>query len=513
MWYRWEQERRAGIAPVQWDIKTGKNIKWVAELGFRDSCPVIAGGKVFIGTNNSQDWHWQIGQIGQPPIHQRVMRCLRADTGEVLWQATHDRLPTGRQHDHPLNGIPSRPHVEGNRMWYVTNRCEVVCLDTEGFHDGENDGPFTGETADPQAADFVWTLDMFNQLGVRPHEQCPCWPAADGRRIFVVTGNGIDQSHTKVQAPQAPSFLAIDKQTGKVLWSDNSPGANIQHTQWGSPTYAVLGGVPQVIFPGGDGWVYSFDPAGTPDGKSKLLWKFDINPKSSAFALGGFGTRNDQSYFVDVFGGRVYLTSGQDPEHGDGPGCIWCVDPTKRGDVSSELVLNPANPQTPVPPRRIAPVNAAAGDYVAPNPNSAVIWCYRGGDLNGDGTVAFEESMHRSLGGVAVDENVLIAADFTGIVHCLSATTGEAIWTHDLLASCWCTPLISGGRAYVCDEDGDVCIFQLAGSDHLTQKRPHLLGELNMGNSVVSRPTVSNRVLYVPARSKLYAIEQSKKGP
>ena len=76
----------------------------------------------------------------------------------------------------------------------------------------------------------------------------------------------------------------MDKNTGRVLWSDNSPGENILHGQWSSPAYGVLGGVPQVIFGGGDGWLYSFDPQGQ-DGKSKLLWKFDCNPKDAAFSL------------------------------------------------------------------------------------------------------------------------------------------------------------------------------------------------------------------------------------
>ena len=42
-------------------------------------------------------------------------------------------------------GICCAPLVEGERLWFVTSRGEVRCLDTEGFHDGENDGPFTDE--------------------------------------------------------------------------------------------------------------------------------------------------------------------------------------------------------------------------------------------------------------------------------------------------------------------------------------------------------------------------------
>jgi len=39
--------------PSSWDIATGKNIKWKAELGTTSyGNPTVADGKVFVGTNN-----------------------------------------------------------------------------------------------------------------------------------------------------------------------------------------------------------------------------------------------------------------------------------------------------------------------------------------------------------------------------------------------------------------------------------------------------------------------------
>ena len=39
--------------PHEWDVKTKKNIKWTAPLGSQTyGNPVIASGKIFIGTNN-----------------------------------------------------------------------------------------------------------------------------------------------------------------------------------------------------------------------------------------------------------------------------------------------------------------------------------------------------------------------------------------------------------------------------------------------------------------------------
>ena len=47
-----------------------------------------------------------------------------------------------------------------------------------------------------------------------------------------------------------------------------------------------------------------------------------------------------------IYDGKVYIGVGEDPEHGEGVGHLWCIDPTKRGDVSPELVFNANDPTT-----------------------------------------------------------------------------------------------------------------------------------------------------------------------
>ena len=39
---------------------------------------------------------------------------------------------------------------------------------------------------------------------------------------------------------------------------------------------------------------------------------------------------------------------GEDPEHGEGNGHLWCIDPTKRGDVSAELAVKIKEGKAPV---------------------------------------------------------------------------------------------------------------------------------------------------------------------
>jgi outer membrane protein assembly factor BamB len=496
-----------------WNPKKSKNVKWVARLGSQTyGNTVVAGGHAYIGTNNTGGWLKRY-----PPDHDLgVLLCFDIKDGKFLWQHSSEKMPTGRVHDWPLQGVCSTPLVEGNRLWFVTNRGEVRCLDTEGFYDGKNDGPFKKEdNENKDEADVIWVLDMMKELGVSQHNMADCSVTSAGDKLFVCTSNGVDEAHNGIPAPQAPSFIAVDKNTGKVLWTDKSPGLNILHGQWSSPAYAVLGGVPQVIFGGGDGWLYSFDPEGDGQGKSKLLWKFDCNPKTSHYALNK-ATRNHIIGTPVVYDGRVYVALGEDPEHGEGTGHLWCIDPTKRGDVSPELAFNSANPDKPIEPKRLQAVEPEKGDFARPNPNTAAIWHYSTVDENGDKKIDFNEIMHRTLGSVVIKDDVLYIADYSGLFHCLDAKTGKRHWVYDMLAASWGSPLVVDGKVYIGDEDGDVAIFKhsadpkVAMKDNGGEMKP-FYGEINMGNSVYSTPIVADNVLYIANRTHLFAIENGAK--
>lgn len=494
-WEVGEVDRETG----EWIEGSGKNIKWVARLGSQTyGNPVIANGQVYVGTNNGAGW------LDRYPatVDLGCLLAFREEDGQFLWQHSSEKLPTGRVHDWPLQGICCAPLVEGNRLWFVTSRGEVACLDTQGFYDDENDGPFTSEpVVDQHEADVIWYLDMMGELGVSQHNMASCSVTAAGDILFVNTSNGVDESHINLPARDAPSFIAINKNTGEVLWTDDSPGENILHGQWSSPAYAVLGGVPQVLFGGGDGWLYSFLAEETPDRKAKLLWKFDCNPKESKYVLGGRATRNHIIGTPVIYNGLVYVGVGEDPEHGEGVGHLWCIDPTKRGDVSAELAFHIDDLKNPIPHRRIQAVIPEEGEVSRPNPNSAAVWHYHEYDSDGNGRIDFEETMHRTCGTVAIQDGLLFVADFSGLFHCVDAATGVPYWTYDMLAAAWGSPLIVDGKVYIGDEDGDVTVFAVS-------KELEVLSEINMGNAVYSTPVVANNVLYISNKSHLFAIAE-----
>src|SRR5829696_7649582 len=101
--------------PTSWDVKTKKNVKWVAELGSQSyGNPVVAGGIVFVGTNNEG--------LRDPkqPGDRGVLMAFKEDTGEFLWQQTHEKLSAGRANDWPYQGVASSGAVDGSKIYYTS---------------------------------------------------------------------------------------------------------------------------------------------------------------------------------------------------------------------------------------------------------------------------------------------------------------------------------------------------------------------------------------------------------
>jgi outer membrane protein assembly factor BamB len=435
--------------PADFDVKTGKNVKWWADVGSQAYAgPTLLGGKVFVGTNN--DGHRNAKLKGD----RGVIMAFEADAGAFLWQMTHEKLPAGRVNDWPQQGICSTPYVEGKRLYYTSNRATLVSLDTEGFKDG-NEGPVTNEKdQSPIDGDVVWEYDMIKELDVFPHNLAVSSPLVVDGLLYATTGNGVDEGHINIPSPKAPSFVAVDAKTGELVWENNMPGDKIFHGTWSNPTYGVVKGRAQVIFPGGDGWIYSFEPK-----TGKLLWKFNANPPGAKYILGGRGTANEVIASAVLYDDKLYFGVGQDPEHGEGVGNFWCIDPTKDGDITE----------------------------------TGKVW-HRGGN-----------DFRRTISTAAIADGIVYASDLSGFLYALDAKTGQHYWTHDMLAAVWGSPFVADGRVYLGDEDGDVEVLKAG-------KTKQVLGNYNLGISVYSTPVAHKGVLYVLARNRLFALQQGVTG-
>ncbi|MEO7275673.1 MAG: PQQ-binding-like beta-propeller repeat protein [Vicinamibacterales bacterium] len=425
--------------PTAWDVKTKKNVKWVSELGSQSyGNPVVANGVVLVGTNNEGMRDAAVkGDKG-------VLMAFRESDGQFLWQAVHDKLAAGRANDWPYQGVCSSPLVENGTAYYVSNRGELMAVDIDGFRDGSNDGLVKDEKATRETdVDVIWRYDMMEELGVLQHNMANSSPVSYQNLIYISTSNGQDESHVNIPSPKAPAIIAVDKTTGKLVWEDNSVGEKILHGQWSSPAVGKIGDTVQVVIGQGDGWVRGFEAK-----TGKKLWEFDLNPKDSVWPK----TRNEVISTPVISENVVYIANGQDPEHGEGVGHLYAIDPTKRGDITS----------------------------------TGKLWQY--------------DKIRRSVSTGAIFNGILFYSDFSGFLHAVDVKTGQPFWTHDMFAAIWGSPMVIDGKVYLGDEDGDIAVLA-------ADRTMKLIAESNMGSSVYSTPVPANGALFVVNRNQLFALK------
>ena len=247
------------------------------------------------------------------------------------------------------------------------------------------------------------------------------------------------------------------------------------HGQWASPCYAAEP-VPQVVFPSGDGWLRAFDPA-----TGTLLWKFDCNPKDAIYELGGTGTRSDFIAAPVVHDGRLFIGTGQDPEHTTGIAYLWSIDLKKaaeRGPVSNDRDVSPElidNVQKQP--------NGARNVITKPNPASALAWCYGGEEKRRWAQRDF--TFGRTLSTVCVVDDLVYAAELHGCLHCLSAKTGKHYWKHDTRTSIWGAPYYVDGKILLCNDWG-LFVFR-------HDPKPEVIDELDIAASNMKEARIQMR--------------------
>jgi outer membrane protein assembly factor BamB len=458
-------------APLHFQADGNKevNILWKAKLGNSNNAPpVVSDGLVWVGTNNANP--------RDPAVdgHASVLMCFRASDGKFLWQyVSRARDDDGQMFKNAA--INCAPLIEGDRLYLTTVRCDVVCLDI---------GPLLKGVGTPRT---VWTLNMQQALGVAPVAlTCPargftCSLAPSYRnRLYVTTGNSVNGEDTSVPAPSAPGLLCLDRDTGKVLWSDKLPGKDILFSQWSSPLVVEIQGRCQVIAAQGDGWVRSFDAM-----TGELIWKFDTNPKAAVWKLGGRGTRNFLPATPVFHDGLVYIGNGKGHEDDNEVGHLWCID----------LTRTPKNKE-----KDLSPVGDNFDQKAEINKDSGLVWHY-GGPIVPPQKKGPASHIGGTLSSVAIYDGLAIIPDVSGYVHCLDARTGKHYWTHDAEEGIYASPLIAGGKVYVPTSSGTVNVLALS-------KEKKLLAQNEMDGTCGAGAVFVKGVLYLATDHHLFAIKE-----
>lgn len=496
---------------------SAKGIKWVVPLGNTTyNQAVLSDHFVMIATNNGNAYLEKYPETVD-------LGCLLAfdrKTGEFCWQYSAEKLQN-TDHDWPLQGLCSKPVVDNKEqnVWFVNNRSEVVCLsiDQRSVVDSE-----------PK---IVWTFDMMKEVGSLPHQMACCNPIIVDHFLLTGTSNGVAMNDKDIPAPKSPNCIALDKKTGKIIWSDldqfcdQIPDSKLLDGQWSSPILIPSNNnVPfdQIVYPCGDGWIYVYRI----DNQSLIpFWKFDANPKTSFWKGNGQGTRNI-IMATPVYSEEqslLYLTTGQDPEAGEGEAVFWAIDVQKATDLAVQALKKTASTENknsaesldvsetlvvdsqsnPVEPQRYLACDSSLGQKEIPNPNSAVSWKYQGLNPVSDD---FEDVFHRTLGTPTIVNHMIFIGDFSGLIHCLDAQTGNCYWVYDSMATIWASPMSVGNIVYLGNTDGDLYLFNAETTEM------NLIETVNMGAPIYAAPTwdALNQTLFIPTNRYLFAIDPEK---
>lgn len=456
--------------PVDCDPQTGRNIRWVADLGTSTySTPVIARGRVLIGTNNGAP------RDPRQEGDRAVLMCFAESSGRLVWQLVVPKLPECPYLDCPGAGLTASPAVEGDRVYLVNNRAEVMCLDLDGLANG-NDGPYQDESrhAAPRGVepaptgaldgDILWVTDLRREVDVYPHDSANISVLVQGDHLYVSTPNGVDHTHRHRPSPRAPGLVVLDKHTGRIVAQDDTGiGARVFHSTFSSASFGVAAGRPLVFHGGGDGVVYAFEalPAAAPatvrPASLKLAWSFDCDPAAPKENISQYqgNRRTSPSSIVGMpvfHGDRIYVAAGGDPWHGKRECWLFCLDATGAGDVT----------------------------------RTAAVWTY-------------PLERHCISTPSVTEDGLVFIADMGRMLHAVDGRTGRALWTQELDGEVWGSTLVADGKVYVGTHRGTLWVLRAG-------RAKEVLGSTNLGRPIHTTPVAANGVLYVATMNRLYAL-------
>src|SRR5262245_25482798 len=481
--------------PASFDPVSGRNIKWKARLGTQThSTPIIAGGRVYIGTNNEEL---------RDPKHKGdrgVFLCLDEQTGALVWELVVPKRDEDAYMDWPRMGMSSEATVEGDRVYLVDNRGAVLCLDAKGMANG-NDGPFRDEAAymtppgtnaprqqvgaethpqqlpppadgkllevGPLDADILWKFDLPSEAGIWPHDAAHSSILIRGDHLYLNTASGVDNTHKRVRTPDAPSLIVLDKRTGRWLAREEEHIApDVFHNSWASPSMGKVNGHDMIFFCAGNGVVYGFKslgdspPSDKPESLNKVF-QFDFDPAAPKTDIHKYLSNRQQGpsdfYGMPVFHkNRLYVAGGGDIWWGKNAAWLKCIDATKTGDITT----------------------------------NALVWSY-----------PLEKHV---LSTPALHDGLVFIADCGRTLHCVDSVTGKRQWTHAIDGEVWGSPYVADGKVHLGTRSGGFYVFAAA-------REEKLLAEMDFGSPISATPTAANGVLYVATMSELYAIKEKGK--
>jgi len=309
-------------------------------------------------------------------------------------------------------------------------------------------------------AHYGWNMNMSN-------------PLVDGDRVFVSTGNAYFnyektmqyvQGKRTVRGPGLNSIYALDRTTGREIWSYHTPGEVM-------PSPVDIDG--SLYVGTGDGNVYKLDSA-----SGKLLWKTDIQSfvsMSSPVAGDGNiflgGTYPNYFYALDQQTGKVAWKMTI-------PGLVAtgisdCTPAYASGIVVQEATIESGDSAKPVANVLLA-LDAKTG---------RIVWQHR---MDSGASPPAMKTATPMIDSGVVYEGSPVSGDY----FAFDLSTGKQLWKLHLGGQIRAGAAILDGVAYVPYHSGDIAAIRTSDGK--------LLGQKHIGGSFgPSSPVIVGGTLYV----------------
>ena len=371
----------------------------------------------------------------------------------------------------PIHGRGwSSPVIWGEQVWVTTatedgTKLSILCLDKATgkiVHD-----KLLFEVPNPQFA------HKFNSYASPT-------PVIEDGRIYVTWGS--------------PGTACLDTRTGEKLWERRDFVCN--HFRGAGSSPIAWRDLLIMHFDGSDlQYVAAVDKK-----TGKTAWKTDrsvdfkdTGPDGKPEAEGDFRKAFATPHVVEHEGKPVMLSSGAKAHYGYDPQTgreLWRFDEHAQHSASTRPVAGHGLAFFPTgfsKGQLLAVKLPSASSAPAVLPESALAW--------------------RSKRSVPNKPSLLLIGDLLymiddgGIMSCVEAKTGTAVWTQRVQGNYSASPIYADGRIYVCSEEGKVAVIA-AGREF------KLLAENQLPGGFMASPAVSGKALFLRTKTDLYRVEE-----
>lgn len=407
-WPYWRGPEQTGMtrekAPVTTWTMSGENMLWKAPIEGRTT-PVVMNGQVVV-----------VGPVGEGVNTQERTVCLDAESGKVKWEHRFNVFHTDIVRQRVGWAAPCGDPETGNVYVHGTGG-ELFCYSPDGK--------------------VLWKRSLTEEFGrISGYGGRLHTPVVDENRVIISFLN----SSWGPQAKPLHRYLALDKNTGEVIWwadTDNKP----LDTTYSVPVVAVIGGKRMLIAAAADGYVYGFLAR-----TGEKVWSYKLSKRGL-----------NSSVVVD--GNYAYVCHSEENYTTTKMGAVVCLDASQTGDIteSGEVWRNDG-----FTVGYASPAIANGRLYVVTNDAELIAFDAKTG----------KEHWQFDLGRVGkgsptvTADGVIYVCEQNGFFHilrdegdkCLSLDVKEFALIGDNVDEMYGSPAVANGRVYFMARSGVYCL-------------------------------------------------------